>query len=151
MEGNVKLKYSVDGGSTWSTEYTVRVEELHCWPRPEWPQDLSHLAISDWELFQKSITRLALSFRLGTAQFDADQNPSTAGTLYKFIMNLRCVDMIHLDTLSTAVDFYTEWNASANTMYLTPLDTPDPAFPTVNDETRDVQFILVTKKRYAVT
>lgn len=150
MEGNVVLKYSKDGGATWSTATTVAVSRCHAWIRPETESEQNEV-MGDYDICYRATPRLVLSFQLDMNQFDPVKNPSTADSLWVFINKLRAAPLIHLYYAGTSIDGFTEFAATPNTNYLVPADTPDPEYiATDGTRFRAMNFTLQLRKAVAL-
>jgi hypothetical protein len=149
MEGTVQLKYSVDGGATWSAQTAVKLTRCHAWIRPVPLDDFPQQTMGDYTLCYKAVARLVVSMQCDVRQFDPSDPNGNA--LYLFVNKLRAAPLIHLYYNGSSIDGFDSFAASNNTNYLVPDDTPDVAFiATDGTRLRDVRFSLVMQKEYPI-
>jgi hypothetical protein len=149
MEGTVTLKYSSDGGTTWSAATNLVLTRCHAWIRPVPLDDFPQQTMGSYTLCHKAVARLVVTMQCDVRQFD----PGAAGgdALYLFVNKLRAAPLIHLYYAGTSIDGFTDFAASNNTNYLVPEDTPDLEFiATDGTRLRDVRFALVMQNEYPI-
>lgn len=157
MEGNVKIEFSVDQGTTWydATDFGAASANIYCnkvHPElvPEPVPDENNENMTDSEICFKAAARMYIVFELRAS----DYNLTTAAgkARYKFINALRCAPLIRIyDGGAGDIDGYEEFDTDPNTNYLVPHDTPSPEHPPVGQTVTVLSFTLKMKKEYDIT
>ena len=150
MQGTIQLKYSKDGGATFSTAFDVKAKILQVFPRSVKDKASSFEEMTDDFIVNGAIARMMVRIEFDIDQFDPTMNPSTANTLYVKVCDVRCASIVHLYTAAD-VNGYSYWTASNNTNYLTVDDAPDVVFePTAPSRLRNIAVTLMMCKSRAL-
>src|SRR5512145_52074 len=122
MEGTIFLKYSVDAGTTWSTQESIKVSRCHAWIRPVPLDDFPKQTMNEYALCYKAVARLVISIQCDLKQFDP--GTTNGDLLYLFINKLRAAPLIHLYMPGPGIDGFTVFATSDNSNFLVPEHTP---------------------------